>query len=129
MKIFPPTKVYVAKSPIHGLGVFASELIKDGEIIETTPLYDMKIPMDKPSEIMENYRFNWPQGKTPITLVLPWGYGCIYNHSKNNNAQWRSNFETFTFEFYAIRDIQKDEEICTYYGDVEYFESKDYIVV
>jgi len=124
MKIYPPKKVYVAKSPVHGYGVFANEFIKEGEIIEETPLYDLKIPKGESSPLMNDYRFNWPQGSGSewIKQVLPWGYGSIYNHSQNANANWRSNLERETFEFYAVRDISKDEEIFTYYGGVTYWQ-------
>ena len=32
--IYPPKKVYVKKSPVHGWGVFASEKIFKDELIE-----------------------------------------------------------------------------------------------
>jgi len=56
MRINPPTKIYLDKSPIHGIGVFAS--------------------------------------------------------NKENN----------TFEFYALREIEKGEEILVYYGSEEYWD-------
>ena len=121
MIIKPPTKVYVSKSKIHGWGVFASELIKEGEIIEETPLFDLQIPLGESTPLMIDYRFNWPQGNEPTHQVLAWGYGCLYNHSNTPNAYWRSNFENFTFEFIAHRDINPDEEILTYYGDMQYW--------
>jgi len=123
MKILPPTKVYVAKSPVHGYGVFANEIIYEGEIIEETPLLDLKISKGEMTSLMIDYRFNWPQGAGTDwnKQVLSWGYGCIYNHSNNANAHWRSNLERDTFEFVAGRTIQKDEEIFTYYGGVDYW--------
>jgi hypothetical protein len=123
MKILPPNKVYVAKSSVHGFGVFANEFIKEGEIIEETPLLDLKIKKGESTSLMVDYRFNWPQGAGGnwTKQVLPWGYGCIYNHSNEPNAHWRSNLERETFEFVANRDIQIDEEIFTYYGGVEYW--------
>ena len=124
MRIYPPRKVYVDKSPIHGLGVFASELIHKDDIIEVCPLYDLNLNMEEESDVMKNYRFNWPQGPNPTSLVLPWGYGCIYNHSEKANASWRSNIKNFTFEFFAIKDIEIGEEICTYYGGENYWSDK-----
>jgi hypothetical protein len=123
MKIYPPTKVYIAKSTVHGYGVFANEIIYEGEIIEETPLYDLKIAKGEMTSLMIDYRFNWPQGAGGDwnKQVLPWGYGCIYNHSNNPNAHWRSNLERETFEFVAGRQIEKDEEIFTYYGGVDYW--------
>lgn len=124
MKITPPNKIYIAKSSIHGYGVFANELIKEGQIIEETPLLDLKIQKGEVTSLLIDYRFNWPQGSGANweKQVIPWGYGCLYNHSDNHNAIWRSNLQNETFEFVAIRDIQKDEEIFTYYGGVNYWQ-------
>ncbi len=124
MKIYPPRKLYVGKSPIHGYGVFANELIREGEIIEEAPIYDLKISKGEPSSLMNDYRFNWPQGSGPNwdKQVLAWGYGSLYNHSDNYNAVWNSNLENETFRFIATKDIQPDEEIFVYYGGATYWE-------
>jgi hypothetical protein len=118
MKIYPPYKVYVSK------GVFASEKIYENEIIESTPIYDLGMLQGESNSIMIDYRFNWPQGSGGNweKQVIPWGYGCIYNHSNKSNAYWRSNLENETFEFVANRDIEIDEEIFTYYGGVSYWD-------
>ena len=42
-RINPPTKIYVDKSPIHGWGVFASQDIETGEIIEEVPVLELPI--------------------------------------------------------------------------------------
>lgn len=124
MKIFPSHKIYVTKSPVHGYGVFANELIKEGEIIEEVPVYDLKIPKGEASPLMNDYRFNWPQGSGANwdKQVLAWGCGSLYNHSEQPNAYWRSNLEKETFEFIASRNIEKDEEIFVYYGGVSYWQ-------
>ena len=124
MKIYPPAKVYIAKSSVHGWGVFAKEIIYEGEVIEETPLLDLKIEKGSPSSVLLDHRFNWPQGSGGnwIQQVIPWGYGCVYNHSNQPNATWRSNLENETFEFYAVTNIQPNEEIFTYYGGVDYWE-------
>ena len=124
MRIYPPTKIYVAKSPVHGYGIFAKETIQEGEVIEESPLYDLKIPKGESSPLMNDYRFNWPQGvgMNWEKQVLAWGYGSLYNHSENSNAYWRSNLERETFEFVANRLINADEEIFVYYGVVSYWQ-------
>jgi hypothetical protein len=69
-----------------------------------------------------DYRFNWPQGNVEVEKqVVCVGYGMLYNHSENPNANWRSNLENNTFEFYATRDISPDEEILVWYGDINYW--------
>ena len=121
MRILPPTKIYLSNSPIHGLGVFSSQFIHEGEIIEECPILDLGIPKGQSSNILGDYRFNWPQGNDWEKQVIAWGWGSLYNHSENSNASWRSNFINNTFEFYAIRDIQPNEEIFVYYGGVDYW--------
>jgi len=116
-----PTKIYIDRSPIHGLGVFAKEHISSGEIIEECPVFTLPIEKEKNSDLLIDYRFNWPQREDAEELVIPWGYGCIYNHSDNSNAYWISDIEEKTFLFIAKRDILPGEEIFTYYGDSNYW--------
>ena len=120
MNIVPPNKIRISNSPIHGLGVFATEIIYEGEIIEICPVIDMCLNGES-SHILIDYRFNWPQGGECKTQVVPAGYGMIYNHNNNANALWKSNEENKTFEFFAIKQINPNEEIFTYYGDVNYW--------
>lgn len=114
MKILPPEKLYLTESKIHGLGVFAKDFIKKGEIIETCPIHFLKVS-DK-DLCLKYYRFYWPKGSLNY-LVCAWGWGNLYNHSSDPNATWESDIENKTFQFIAIKDISPDEEILVYYGD------------
>lgn len=122
MKVIPPKKIYVDKSPIHGLGIFASDYIQEGEIIEVCPVIDLGLTKGVASPVLVDYRFNWPQG-TPDwqKQVIACGYGSLYNHSNNPNASWRSNIDTYCFEFYATKNIEPGQEIFVWYGGVEYW--------
>ena len=124
MKIYPPYKVCVSKSPIHGYGVFAVQKILEGEIIEETPILDLGISKGESTGLMIDYRFNWPQGSGGNweKQVLAWGYGSLYNHSETPNAYWRSNLERDTFEFVANKNIEEGEEIFVWYGNVDYWQ-------
>ena len=155
MKLKVPTKIEVKDSEIHGLGVFATDSIREGEIIEECHLITLPIDTDTPADLLINYRFKWPQGRPDwreilrdrninfgsgeaeqvviklelengnsieATLpkegnVIPLGYGCVYNHSHNNNAKWINHPKCKAFQFMAIRNIEIGEEICTNYGD------------
>ena len=122
MRINPPTKIYVESSPIHGLGVFASEDINEGEILEVCPVIDMGMRFGDTSHILIDYRFNWPQGGSPWDKqVVSTGFALLYNHSNTPNAAWRSNLENNTFEFYSIKNIKAGEEVIVWYGDVSYW--------
>lgn len=121
MVIVPPTKIYISESPVHGLGVFASSKIEEGEIIEVCPIHDLEIKKGESSPFLLNYRFNWPQGENYEKQVIAWGYGPLYNHSDNANASWRSNLENKTFEFYATKEIFPGREIFIWYGGDNYW--------
>jgi SET domain-containing protein len=121
MRINPPTKIYVDRSPIHGWGVFASENIKEGEVLEICPFVDMGMTRGETSPVLIDYRFNWPQGVEWEKQVIGLGFSSLYNHSNDANANWRSIHEENVFEFYATRDISAGEEIFVWYGGVEYW--------
>ena len=132
MRIYPSTKIYIAQSKIHGLGVFADRVITEGEIIEETPLFDIGMHPGEASFCVLHYRFNWPHdaGDSWTKQVIAGGFGSFYNHSANNNAAWRSNLEKGTFEFVALRHILMDEEITVCYGGDNYWnDGRNYIEV
>jgi SET domain-containing protein len=102
----------VAKSTIHGFGVFAKREIRKGETIEECP-YIVSDPEEKNPERIQSYLFSGPTKRTTLILL---GYGCVYNHSKNNNADYYSNDKKKVIVFYATRKIMKGEEIFSNYG-------------
>jgi len=122
-----PIKVEVRTSPIHGYGVFAKEDIYKDEIIEECYLLTIPFKLGEFNSFLINYKFNYPSSGDVKEYVIPLGFGSIYNHSNSNNAYWRTNEKNKTFEFIASRDIKKDEEICTFYGDSEYWKTVEAI--
>lgn len=116
MIIKPSDKIYIDKSAIEkaGRGVFAKKAIKKNEIIETCPvlvLPEKDYPLAKKT-ILRNYYFMW--GKT--TSAICFGYGSFYNHSYHPNATYKKRIKENIIEFYAIKDIKKDEEITVNYN-------------
>ncbi len=121
MSIKMPSKIFVDKSPIHGWGVFASEKILKYEIIEECPIVTLPINKGESSPLLIDYRFNFPSGNEWSEQVIPFGYGCLYNHSDQPSAYWYSDNDKRTFVFVASRDIEPGEEIFTYYGGDNYW--------
>lgn len=122
LHITPPKKIYVKNSPIHGLGVFASDKIVSGELIEECPILSLPMKFGETSSIFIDYRFNWPSGSPEWEeQVISLGFGSLYNHSENPNAYWFSSTDKRTFQFVASRDIEAGEEIFVWYGDVNYW--------
>jgi len=108
-------KIYVKKSRKHGFGVFAGKKIKAGELIEECYFVTSR----GGDKTLEDYYFD-AKGKDAIMF----GYGCIYNHSEDPNADYYINTTRSVARIKAYRDIKKDEEICIDYG-VEYFKTRN----
>lgn len=98
-----------------GWGVFTSEKIKKGETVEVCYcLLD-----NKQATYHKDYIFLLNRENNAAYLVL--GYGSIYNHSDNPNIQSKViSFEQRFIEFFALKDIEENEELCHDYG-VEYW--------
>jgi len=111
--LYRSRKIYVDDSPIHGRGVFASELIKKDEIIEEC--HHIIVPASKYTPILHEHFFSWPKGNSnQFSICL--GFGSIFNHSDEAfNADWETDVTNNKFIFFATRNILPGEEICTNY--------------
>jgi len=97
------SRVYVAKSGIHGKGVFAKRPLSKGEYIG---------------------EYTGPIASRDGTYVL-WVHeedGSAYGISGRNSLRYLNHRSSCNAEFdgselYAIQDIQVDEEITFHYGD------------
>jgi uncharacterized protein len=119
MKIIPintSPKISILESKIKGAGrgVFATQDIKKGEVIEVCPV--MVVPRkDYPllkQTILHNYYFMW--GKSTCAVCL--GFGSMYNHSYNPNATYIKRIKDNIIEFASIKNIKKNEEITVNYN-------------
>lgn len=92
----------------------ASRDIKAGELIESCPI--ILLPTDEfefyNKTILTNYDYDWDEKNGAFVL----GYCVLTNHSFNANALYESNFEKKTMDYYAVKDIKKDEEIFINYN-------------
>lgn len=120
--LYKNSKIEVRKSNIHGYGVFANEDISAGELIEECYF----IEIDKVNFVPELYNFIFkynrlmPTGQIKESLAVILGFGMIYNCSKTieqSNITHRQFQDDKIFTFMCIKDIKKDEEILSYYGD------------
>jgi thiol-disulfide isomerase/thioredoxin len=123
--IEPPKKIEVRDAGAKGAGVFAVDGIKLNEVIEVCYV------IEPAPNSLNDYVFRWQNFDEPSLSkeVIPLGYGCIYNHSSKANATWRQHPECKAFEFIATRDIEKGEEICTFYGGDDYWQARGIVPV
>ena len=95
------TKIYVARSPIHGSGLFAKRKIKAGELIGR--IEDAKPTTRNGPHVL------WVSESEGYRVGGPLKY---INHSNAPNAIYYNDLTVV-----ALRDISKDEEITHYYGE------------
>ena len=115
-------KIEVRDSPLHGLGVFACDDIRKGEVIERCSY--LVIDDDDLQEInrLNDYLFTSPDVKTDYLVML--GCGMLYNHGTPANAEWQIADDDNRFvEFTALMDIRAGDEILHDYGS-EYWDSR-----
>jgi len=108
-------KIYVKKSRTHGYGVFADKTIRKGEKIEECYMIISRKGGDK---ALEDYYFD-AKGKHAIFT----GYGIIYNHTTDPNADYFINVKRRIATIKAARTIKKGEEIFVSYGE-DWFSSR-----
>ncbi|MGA1619307.1 MAG: SET domain-containing protein-lysine N-methyltransferase [Planctomycetia bacterium] len=111
---------FVGPSVIEGVGVFAAEPIKAGQVIyRFDPYFDRLISRAElasfPASIRRFVdRYTYPHPTDRLMLVLDVDNGRHMNHSREPNTDFRD--ATFG---YAIRDIASGEEITCNYADFE----------
>jgi SET domain-containing protein len=121
MKISPPLKIYVKDSPLHNLGVFSSQKIEKGEVIDVCPFLSFPQSSNERIPVFSNYTFCYPRSENWTTHALVMGYGSYYNHSETPSVDWNTNEDDRTFIFFALRDINEGEELFINYGNGSIF--------
>lgn len=114
MEILPPKKIKIANIKGKGRGVVAIEDIAEGEIIEYCPIVFISEKeasfFEKENTILKFYWLFQPETKKSCIML---GYGSLYNHSKNPNAEVdydTKKSENFLF-LRALKNIKAGEEI------------------
>ena len=110
-------RTYLSNSTIEGVGIFAAEPVKAGDVIwRLEPKFDIFLTEpeieDLPSHMQDFIaRYSYPHMTRAGILVLEADNGRFMNHSETPNTDF-TGFE----QGYAIRDIAAGEEItCNYY--------------
>jgi SET domain-containing protein len=110
MPIVPSELIEVRRISGKGRGVFARQLIPAGMVIEIAPV--LVVPEDDMETTeLAGHCFLWSEGK----VGLPLGYGALYNHSYDPNAEYLDRTPQ-TKVYRAVRDIAAGEEITINYN-------------
>jgi SET domain-containing protein len=108
--------LYATSSPLGGRGVFTFEPISAGSLLEICPV--ILIPEEQVEAIhktvLHDYYFLW--GPEEKQAVIALGFGSLYNHSFQPNAEYEVDQDNLSLNFYALRDLQPGEEITVNYN-------------
>lgn len=108
--------LYIGPSPISGRGVFCRKALLHGGLIETCPV--IVLPKDDVAHIdqtrLHDYYFIWGKNDQKAAIIL--GFGSLYNHSFQPNAEYHPDYERGVLVFYALQDIPADVEITVNYN-------------
>ncbi|HMU46257.1 MAG TPA: SET domain-containing protein [Chitinophagaceae bacterium] len=110
--------LFIEQSDLRDRGVFTSEDIKAGTIIEISPVIIMSSEERKllDQTTLHDYIFEWDSDKNQCCMAL--GYIAVYNHSYTSNCEYEMDFEHRLIQVKAVKDIKAGEELfINYNGD------------
>ena len=101
-----------------GRGVFASEKIAAGTVIEESPVIVMSAEdrklLDK--TLLHDYIFEWGANRDKCCMAL--GFVPMYNHSYQSNCEYFMDFEDESIQVKTVKEIAVGEELTiNYNGD------------
>lgn len=107
--------LYIAESTDKGRGVFTAEALEPGDVIEICPV--IVLPGHDLEAIhnthLHDYYFLWGENRSQCAIAL--GYGSLYNHNEQPNAEIELDFVEENIVFKCLKNIQPGEEITIHY--------------
>jgi SET domain-containing protein len=108
--------IHIAATKKMGRGVFTSEPIVTGTLIELAPVIVMtaaeRIHLDK--TLLHDYIFEW--GKNLDQCAMALGFIALYNHSYTANCQYGMYYKQQSISIISVRDIAAGEELFINYN-------------
>lgn len=108
----------VKKSKDKGRGVFATDKIRSGTVIEVSPVIVLS-PKDRKvvdQTLMHDYIFEWGETRRQACVAL--GLVSLYNHSYDANCEYEMDFDKQIITIRTIKPIKKGEELFINYNGV-----------
>jgi hypothetical protein len=110
--------LYIGSAGNMGRGIFTSENIEAGIIIETAPVIIMSLDERKllDQTILHDYIFEWGHKKDKCCIALGWV--PIYNHSYNSNCEYEMDFENESITIKSVHFIEAGEQLFINYNGI-----------
>jgi SET domain-containing protein len=108
--------LYIASTNQMGRGVFTSEKLKAGTVVEISPVIVMnqadRLLLDQ--TLLHDYIFEWGEKRKQCCMAL--GYIPIYNHSYKSNCEYEMDYDGELITITAVRPIKAGEELFINYN-------------
>ena len=108
--------IYIAETSAMGRGVFTSENIDKGTVIEESPVLVMTRNERKllDQTLLHDYIFEWGDKKDQCCMAL--GYVAVYNHSYRSNCEYEMDFNKQRIIVRTVHFIKAGEELFINYN-------------
>lgn len=108
--------LFIAPTASMGRGVFTSEKIGAGTLIEVSPVIVMPAEDRKllDQTLLHDYIFEWGENRDQCCMAL--GYIPVYNHAYESNCEYETDFDFNQIRITAVRSIEKGEELFINYN-------------
>lgn len=108
--------LYVAATNEMGRGVFTSEDLAEGTVVEISPVIVMsaadRVHLDK--TLLHDYIFEWGDKRKQCCMAL--GYVPVYNHSYQSNCEYEMDYDQEIMTITTVRFIKAEEELLINYN-------------
>lgn len=108
--------LFIAPTTSMGRGVFTSEDIAAGVVIELSPVLVMSNEDRKliDQTLLHDYIFEWDVEKNTCCMAL--GYVPIYNHSYQSNCEYEMDIENQLISIKTVSSVNAGEELFINYN-------------
>lgn len=106
----------IAPSGDRGRGVFTTEALTQGTVIEISPVLvlDPEERAHVEKTMLFDYIFEWGEDYKSACVAL--GYLSMYNHSYSANCLYEMDYESETIRITTVKNVNAGEELFINYN-------------
>ena len=108
--------LFIAPTENRGRGVYTSEDIGEGAVVEVSPVIVMNMEERKllDQTLLHDYIFEWGEDKDQCCMAM--GYVPVYNHSYESNCEYGMDYEQQQISISTVRPVKAGEELLVNYN-------------
>lgn len=108
--------LFIAPAENRGRGVFTSEDIEEGVMVEVSPVVVMSLEERKllDQTLLHDYIFEWGENKDQCCMAM--GYVPVYNHAYESNCEYGMDYDQQLISITTVRTVKAGEELLVNYN-------------